>query len=274
MKRRQPPFLILTAALAGGFFVPRGEGEGESANTQTSPPDNRLTEAEWEARVQAREARTSQAELIRRLAALERQNADLQTNQVPRGGRALTRDEARNYDAYAALGAPDEVQARLTERDAYAQHGTPDEVGQRLDAGRTAEATLIERDRTDAIRAAAGVSQFRDTVLGDRLAADKLELLPLEKVLRDGKEVQVAYVKDSQGVKHELGEYAKANWNDYLPALQAVPAAAAPGPAFPRQDAPRTTHPSASGGGGWVQTALAQSSSGGDYKDPLQLQAK
>ena len=273
MNRRRTPFLALTAALAGGFFVPRGEGDDTPPSTQT-PPDNRLTEAEWEARVQAREARTSQAELIRRLAALERQNADLTANQVPRGGRALTRDEARNYDAYVALGTPDEVQVRLTERDAYAQHGTPDEVAQRLEAGRTAETTLAERTRADAIREAAGVTQFKDRVLGDRLAADGLELLPLEKVVRDGKEVQVAYVKDAQGVKHELGEYAKANWNDYLPALQAAPAAPTPGPAFPRQDTPRAPNPSASGGGGWVQTALAQSSSGGDYKDPLQPPAK
>ncbi|MDO4244573.1 MAG: hypothetical protein Q4C89_00930 [Deinococcus sp.] len=271
MKIRSFPLLALTAALAGGFFMPRGEGEDTPpANTQTPPADNRLTEAEWEARVRTREAQTSQAELIRRLAQVERQNADLQASQVPRGGRALTRDEARAYDAYVALGTPEDVQSRLTERDTYAQHGTPDEVKTKLEAGQTAVTTLAERDRTDAIRAAASAVQFKDTVLGDRLTADGLELLPLEKVVRDGKEVQVAYVKDAQGVKHELGEYAKAKWNDYLPALQVTATTQMPGPAFPRQDAPRTPSSSSSGGGGWVQTALAQSSQGGDYKDPLQ----
>ncbi len=262
---------LLTALLLANATLPRGEGEGTS---QTSPSnsggnDGRLTEAEWQARAQAKHAQDSHADLVKRVATLEREKAALEASQIPQSGRALTKTEAAAYDAYVALGKPDEVKAKLTERDTYATYGTPDEVKSKIESGERATTTLAERDRTDAIRTAAGVVQFKDTVLSDRLAADKLELLPLEKVVRDGQEVQVAYVKDAAGVKHELGDYAKQKWNDYLPALQVAAATTTTTtPAFTRQDA--TTTSGSAGGGSWVQKAIAATGGGGAYKDPLQ----
>ena len=258
---------ILSALLLANATLPRGEGE----NPITNPPagsgnDGRLTEAEWEARNQAKLAKESHSALISQITKLERQNATLEANQVPRGGRSLSSKDAAAYDAYAALGTPEEVKAKITERDAYAAHGTPEEVKTKIEAGETAQTTLTERDKAKAVADVAKVAGFKDTVLSDRLKNDGLEVLPLEKTVRDGKEVDVAYVKDAQGTKHELTEYAKQKWGDYLPALQAGTTTTTTTTAFTRQDATST----AGEGGSWVQKALAASTGGGEYKDPLQ----
>ena len=255
--------LILSALLLANATLPRGEGENPSAG---SGNDGRLSEAEWEARNQAKLAKESHSALISQITKLEREKATLEAGQVPRRGRALSSKDAAAYDAYAALGTPEEVKAKLAERDAYAAHGTPDEVKTKIEQGDTAQATLVERDKAKAIADVAGVVKFKDSVLADRLRNDGLEVLPIEKAVRDGKEVDIAYVKDAQGTKHELTEYAKQKWGDYLPALQAGTTSTTTTTAFTRQDATST----AGEGGSWVQKALAASTGGGEYKDPLQ----
>jgi hypothetical protein len=112
------------------------------------------------------------------------------------------------------------------------------------------------------------VSKFKPGVLTDRLNHDKLTDLVVREVEREGQPVKVAYAKDAQGVEHELADYARRNWGDYLPALQLTATAddAQPGTAFPGQDAARSN----TGSKSWVEERLAKEAKAGDYKDPLQ----
>lgn len=238
--------LTLTALLIANSPALRGEGEN------TDPP--RFSEQEWEQRRAAELAKTNQTELVKMVVAAEVENRGLKRNQVPKGARVLTKEEADAYDAYVALGKPDELKTKL-------------------DDGEKAATTLADRDKADAVRTAAEASGYKQTVLGDRLKADGLTEVPtVREVERDGKKVQVAYVKDAQGAEHELTEYAKKNWGDYLPALQvqASTTTNSGGTEFTQQDATSTT---AGGGGSWVKDILKTSSEGGGYKDPLQAPA-
>ncbi|GAA5513636.1 hypothetical protein Dcar01_02380 [Deinococcus carri] len=266
--------LTLTALLLANAPFPRGEGEGTT--TTTTGNDGRLTAEEWQARNDALHAKTSHSDLIKRVTTLERENETLKGNQVPNGARVLRGQELKDYEAYLALGKPDELGQKLKEHGEYAALGKPGDVKKKVEDGDKAASTLADRDRTDAIRTAAEHAGFKQTVLGDRLKADGLTVLPSKEVERDGKKVQVAYVKDGQGVEHELGEYAKKNWTDYLPALQVQASGdgSGSGTEFTRQDSTATTtNQNGGGGGSWVKQTLAKQSEGGGYKDPLQPQA-
>ncbi|MBZ9752734.1 hypothetical protein K7W42_17980 [Deinococcus sp. HMF7604] len=247
MKRN---LLTLTALLLSHTVAIRGEGD---------PPanDGRLTEEEWQARNEAAHAKSSHADLVKRVTTLERQNETLKANQVPKDARVLTADEAKAYDAYVALGKPDEVKTKL-------------------DQGAKDSTELTDRRFKDTLATAATDAGFKPTVLGDRIKADGLTVLPSREVEREGKKVQVAYVKDAQGAEHELAAYAKQHWNDYLPALQVSASGdgSGSGASYARQDAGSSAGSSgdqggSSGGSGWLTDAL-KSTQGGAYVDPLQ----
>lgn len=233
--------LALTAALLA--YTPTRRGEA------TEPP--RYTEEEWRTKLTADLAKTSQEELIKQVVALNIENQKLKDNQVPQGSRVLSAEEAKDYDAYVALGKPDEVKKGLEE-------------------GATAKTSVAERAKADAVDAAATAAGFKKTVLGDRLKADGLTDPTVREVERGGKKVQVAYVKDAQGAEHELGEYAKKNWGDYLVALQvATKTDTSVGVDMTTQD----TTTADDGGASWVKSSLATVAKGGGYVDPLQPQA-
>ncbi|WP_295821713.1 hypothetical protein [uncultured Deinococcus sp.] len=245
--------LTLTALLLANAVAIRGEGEN------TPGADGRLSEAEWRAKLAAEHAQTSHADLVSKLAAANRKIDTLTANQVPQGGRVLTADEARAYDAFVALGTPDEVKTKL-------EQGTKD------------SAELTDLRFKDSLNTAARDAGYKPKVLGDRVKADGLTLLPSREVERDGKKVQVAYVKDAQGTEHELAAYAKQHWDDYLVALQAEGSSGHSGASYARQDAGSGSGSgSGSGGnaggsgngGGWL-TDLLKPGEGGGYVDPLQ----
>ena len=233
--------LALTAALLA--YTPTRRGEG------TEPP--RYTEQEWQDKRAAELAKTNQEELVKKVVALEVQNQQLKGTQIPQGARVLSADEAKDYDAYVALGKPDEVKKGLEE-------------------GATAKTSVAERAKADAVDAAATAAGFKKTVLGDRLKADGLTDPTVREVERGGKKVQVAYVKDAQGAEHELGEYAKKNWGDYTEALKITPTTTTTtGVDMTTQD----TTTKDDGGASWVKSSLATAAKGGGYVDPLQPQA-
>lgn len=248
--------LLLSALLLATALPPRGEGDNNNSqgNGNQNNNDGRFTEEEWNARNQARHAQTSHADLVKALTAAERKAERLEANQVPKGGRALTAEEAQAYDAYVAFGKPDEVKAKL-------------EQGEQA----SAELTGLKSQRD--IDAAATDAGFKPTVLADRLKADGLTLLPSREVERDGKKVKVPVVKDANGTEHELPTYAKDKWADYLPALTAATSTQTD-VQYTQQDTAGTTTTTTSGGGGggsWVQQALAKAAQGGGaYVDPLQ----
>ncbi|MFW8628317.1 hypothetical protein [Deinococcus sp. ME38] len=243
--------LTLTALLLATAVTVRGEGE----NTPASGGDGRLSEAEWRAKLASEHAQTSHADLVSKLAAANRKIDTLTSNQVPQGGRALTADEARAYEAFTALGTPDEVKTRL-------------------DQGARDSTELTDLRFKDTLHTAARDAGYKPRVLGDRVRADGLTLLPSREVERDGKKVQVAYVKDAQGAEHELAAYARQHWDDYLVALQAEGTSGNAGAPYARQDAGNGSGSGAGGnaggsGGSWL-TDILKPGEGGGYVDPLQ----
>ncbi|MVN88777.1 hypothetical protein GO986_18725 [Deinococcus sp. HMF7620] len=254
--------LILTALLIANAAAVRGEGEDNPAGGGN---DGRMTEAEWQARNEALHAKSSHADLIKRVTTLERQNETLKANQTPKDGRVLTAEESKAYDAYVALGKPDEVKTKL-------------------DQGVKDSTDLTDLRFKDSLNTAARDSGFKATVLGDRIKADGLTVLPSREVEREGKKVQVAYVKDAQGAEHELGAYAKQHWDDYLSALNAG-SGGNTGTSYARQDASGGSSGggaggsssgsgnSNQGGGSWLQE-LIKPKEGSGYVDPLQPGSK
>ena len=126
---------------------------------------------------------------------LRQEVTELKAKAAPEGARLLTTDEAPLWDAYKALGAPDAIKKSIENA-----------------SGATAELTTLKREKQ--IRAAAEAAGYKAAVL-ERLAADlTIEVRPV----KDAAPV-VVVVKDGQ--ETALADYAKDNWGDFLPALEA-----------------------------------------------------
>jgi hypothetical protein len=120
---------------------------------------------------------------------LRQKNAELRGKVPAEGAVILTGDDATRWQAYTALGAPDEVQAALSE-------------------GSTAKAEAARLQRAQTVQQAAQAAGFKPAVL-ERLIGD----LPL--ALADGK----ATVQTEAGAV-DLAAHAEAAWPEFLPALR------------------------------------------------------
>lgn len=261
-KHKHSALLSLTVALLSGSPFLRGEGGDDTP---------RYTEEEWQRKRAAELAKTNQEELVSKLVAAEVENRSLKKTQVPKGSRVLNDQEAKDYDAFLALGKPDEVAAKVKEHGEYAAFGKVADVKKNLDDGAAATAKDAARERADHIATVAAAAKFKPSVLTDRVNTDKLTDLVVREVEREGKLVKVAYAKDPQGVEHELDTYAKKNWGDYLPALQLTTTETSEGTPFGGQD---SASQGSSGSKSWVEERLAKEAKAGDYKDPLQPASK
>lgn len=260
-KHKYSALLSLTVALLSGGPFLRGEGGDDTP---------RYTEEEWKQKRATELATSNQAELVKLVVNAEVENRSLKKTQVPKGHRVLNDQEAKDYEAFLALGKPDEVATKVKEHGEYAAFGKVADVKKSLDEGAASTAKNADRERAENIATVAGVAKFKPGVLTDRVNHDKLTDLVVREVEREGQQVKVAYAKDPQGVEHELDAYAKKNWGDYLPALQLTATEETrQGAAFGGQD---TATRSGSGGKSWVQEKVDQQAKGGEggYKDPLQ----
>lgn len=196
---------LLTARLA---LRDRPTGEGE-------PPkdDGRLTESEWQAKREAELAKRSHADLIARQIDLERDLKKARDKAAPEGSRVLTPDEAKEWDAYTALGASKDLKTRL-------------------ETGEKAVTDLASRQRGDTIREVAELAGYKPSVLGK--LADGLSFDIGAEVEQDGKKTRPISVKDASGKATPLAEYAQANWADFMPSLTATGGEGSVTPAAPR----------------------------------------
>lgn len=137
--------------------------------------------------------------------------------QLPaQGAVVLTAEQATQWSAYQQLGAVDALQTALTERT-------------------TLQTQLSGLQRQQLIGEVAGVANYKANVLGQLPGADKLTFDVRESVV-DGKPIKAVIVKDGT-TETPLAQYAAQHWADFLPALQAAPAPAAPtGTAFVAQN--------------------------------------
>ncbi len=127
----------------------------------------------------------------------EQQLRDLQGKLPGEGTVILDADKAKTWEAYLALGAPDEVKKV---RDEY--------------NGLKREAHF---------RTIAEAHGFNPVVLAGLPGAADLTIELGEETL-NGNTNKVAYVVQADGKKIALPDYAKQTWGPFLPALQAAPA--------------------------------------------------
>jgi ABC-type amino acid transport substrate-binding protein len=138
---------------------------------------------------------TDNSQLREQRRTLRQEVTELKSKVAPEGARILTADEAKVYDAYAALGKPDDVKKALE-----------------ANSTATAELTTLKHEKHIALVAEA--SGFRPAVLA-KLAGDlDIQVRPV----KDGKPLVVVV---ADGAETALADYAQTNWADFLPALQA-----------------------------------------------------
>ncbi|THF70494.1 hypothetical protein E7T06_07255 [Deinococcus sp. Arct2-2] len=190
--------LFLTAALSLASLMPRAEGNEPDEATKARNLQSLLDKKNGDSVALAAQLLAENNEARE---TIRTQRADLQKLQVPEGGVVLTKEQAAAWAEYQA-------------------HGTPAEVKTKIETG---AAAIGERDtlkQEKALTSVAEAAGYKPRVLGDRLTADKLTP-EVREIDQDGKKVKVVYVKGEDNKEHLLSEYAKANWEDYLPALTA-----------------------------------------------------
>lgn len=122
----------------------------------------------------------------------------------PQGAVVLSGEEAQAWEAYKALGAPKDVEAKLRE-------------------GQTHGEELARARRAETLRTVAETARFKPSVLEALDAqAGGLEY-EVKDEQQNGQTVKVAYVKDAQGQQKPLTQYAQERWGDFLPSLRAEP---------------------------------------------------
>lgn len=134
---------------------------------------------------------------------LKEQVAQL-TGKVPaEGTTVLSAADALLWQAYQALGKPDEIKQGLEKRTEL-------------------QGKLTELERETLLRGVAESAGYKPVVLSqlDRMAAaqGKQLVFDMRDVTVDGKTTKAAFVKDGDK-EVPLGEYAQSNWSDFLPAL-------------------------------------------------------
>lgn len=156
---------------------------------------------------------------------LEEQLTDLRTQLPPQGAVVLQGDDATRYNEYRALNL------------------TPAQVRERLTEHATLQTEVTESRRDKALREVAEVSGFNFKPLARVGKELEYTIKDVEDATAQGGKRRVAYVvtvDTATKVKTEtpLADYAKTNWDDVLPALQASNGQASGhsgGPIVPRQ---------------------------------------
>lgn len=135
---------------------------------------------------------------------LKQELSEAKGKAAPDGARVLTADEAAAYDAYSALGKPEEIIGAISDRD-------------------TARAELTSLRRGEAFRAAAEAHGYRPGALA-KLPSLREQSITVEDVTIDGKAAKRAYVT-VDGKKTALPDYIQEHDSEFLPALAVEPQA-------------------------------------------------
>lgn len=141
---------------------------------------------------------------------------DLNAKMPAEGAVVLTADEAQQWNAYKQLGGHEDVKKAIDERTQL-------------------QGQLAEVKRAEELRSVAAEMGYKPSVLIelDRMEQAKGKSLTYEvrEVQVNGKAAKVPFVKGADGKEQGLGDYAAANWGEFMPSLVA-PASGVP---FPTQ---------------------------------------
>jgi hypothetical protein len=122
---------------------------------------------------------------------------------LPEGAVVLTVDQAKAWEAYQALGKPEDITKEL-------------------ETGKAATGKLTDHERGTAIEKAAKDLKFNGDVLKQLATMHKLELTTRSVKDGQGKDVTAHYFKNEAGQETEAAQYAKDNWASFMPSLSAT----------------------------------------------------
>jgi len=180
-----------------------------------------LTRAQWERERAAELATKTTADLAVKVAELEfdlkakRGELDTLKGQLPPEGSVVLKGaEKDRWEAFNALGKPEDLKAALTDRD-------------------TLTAEKAQRERQDSIKAAAEVAGYKARVL-ERLAPEGAAFDVREAKDNEGKPTRTAFIRVGEK-ETPLTDWAATD-PDFLPALVVTAdKKEEPRPSFPRQ---------------------------------------
>ena len=183
----------ITALTALLSITPVRMDEGEQRET--------MTRAEWSALEKQRLADKSTEQLIEQLVQVKADNHDLRRKAAPEGSVILDAEQAKRWQAWEALGKPEDVTKSL----------------EQAKKDREFVVRTERRQQLNAVAEAAGwdVEAFSDL---DSLAGG-LEWTVSEVKGSDGNSVKSVTVK-VDGKDVDAQEFAKQRWGKFLPVLQ------------------------------------------------------
>ncbi|GGO32687.1 hypothetical protein [Deinococcus humi] len=204
------PFAHLYETRTGLFAGPRTLWNGGEAPPQDKPAtgskedgERRFTDAEWRAMRRTQLADADMKDLMQKVIDLEATNFKLRQRETPDGGKALTPDEAKEWEAYRALGKK------------------PADLKTALESGEVASKELGTLKQEREIESTAGIVKANPGVLRDVLTRHNLTAKVQGEAPKAGEEDKRAvhlFDKDGKDVG-EARAWAAQHEVAYVPAL-------------------------------------------------------
>lgn len=133
---------------------------------------------------------------------LKEQNEQLLKDAPQDGELILTKDEGAQWEAYCALGKPEDLKKQVEEH-------------------KTLSEKVAQSEKAKLVEEAAKAAGFKASVLEKLADGLAIEMKDVPKQNEKGETVQVrvAFVKTDTGLK-PLVDHAQENWPDFLPSLK------------------------------------------------------
>lgn len=203
--RNLHPLTTLLAFAPALALRPRLDGTTDQKDEKTTDPPKsskrEMTAEEWEAQRRAQLAKDTLEVMTNRVIKLEADNHALRQRQAPDGGVVLDAEQKKRWDAWEALGKPDEV-------------------SKSLDQGKKDRATVEKAEKVEAlskVARAAGWDPEAFTSLNDMTPGLEWRV---QEVKKGEDTIQQAQVK-VEGDWKDADAYAQERWKKFLPVLQA-----------------------------------------------------
>lgn len=154
---------------------------------------------------------------------LKAENAKLKESQPAVGTVVLTKEEAADWEAFKKLGKPADLEKQITE-------------------GMAAAEQVAKSTREQSLAKAAADVGFNPAVLSQLAELHNLKLTSTTVRIGDRDET-VHHLTAEGGTPIEVKQYAAANWQAFMPSLQAAPAGTPPAGTPPAGTPPAGTPP-------------------------------
>lgn len=191
-----------------------------------------MTAEQWEAQRRSELAKETLEAMTNRVIKLEGDNHDLRRKAAPDGGLVLTAEERKRWEAWEALGKPDDVKSALDQGKKDREVVQRQERRSELD--KVAQAAAFDGDTFAELDSLAGGLEYRVQSVKDK---------------ESGEDIQQAQVKVGD-TWTDLETFAGERWKKFLPVLQASDSDADKSTAGgEREEAPRRVPTGGAGGG-------------------------